>query len=349
MKKELSTKQIDRNCWDHKPHDPHTWRSLIVDSHAKEDNCKCDGTGKAPELWKSNYTPKVKKDYSEDPDFPVDNPITVEQARKIAHHMHKDQLDKAGEPYFHHLNAVQMGVVVLGGTIEEQVAALFHDAVEDHHTTYELLRKISLTEHTITTIEAVSKRSNEKQSDYLARIIKTESAMRVKLADLMHNTRHDRMKELPEHTQKRLKEKYQPAMAKIMIELGMIIDKDKKLETVPKGTGGYTSTQWQPTSHKPKAKKTPDPTTWNASSLARGDWVIDWEAPVLHRIHMGKEVRLILTNGRVLDLKATARLKAYTRNAWETNTDIQFAPYGNPVSEDIISDYIDVLEEARNR
>ena len=44
---------------------------------------------------------------------------------------HLDQLDKTGNPYFLHPLRVMQSVRNKGGTIEQQIAAVLHDAVED--------------------------------------------------------------------------------------------------------------------------------------------------------------------------------------------------------------------------
>lgn len=256
---------LARSCPKGLKHDAHPWIShwYGYDQSAK-DNAYCPGLEK-DKFNSSAYTTtwKPKKDYSEDAEnFPFSNPITVSQARKIAHHMHRDQKDKSGRPYTEHLNAVEQGVYLFGGTAEERVAALFHDSVEDYHTTYDLLRKINVTEASIKMIEAVSKRFNEEQGKYLARIIEAgPGAMRVKLADLFHNTRHDRIQALrddkKDYVADRLLKKYRPSIAALMLELGMIVDEDaqKKLATKPIGS----SSGWS--SHTVTPKKKPGSTS----------------------------------------------------------------------------------------
>lgn len=271
IKDGVSHVYLDRACPKSVKHDAHSWVShwFGYDKDAK-DNAYCPGLEKDKYKTGSYATTwlKPKKDYSEDSEeFPVSDPITISQARRIAHHMHRDQKDKSGRPYTEHLNAVERGVVVFGGTAEERIAALFHDSVEDYHTTYDLLRKINVSEASITMIEAVSKRASEEQSKYLARIIAAgPGAMRVKLADLFHNTRHDRIQALrddkKDYVADRLLKKYRPSIAALMLELGMIVDEDtqKKLATKPIGTASnWTSygggvTPKKKASSKPKAE-----------------------------------------------------------------------------------------------
>jgi hypothetical protein len=233
-------------------------------------------------------------------------PMTLAEARRIAFDMHAKQADKVGRPYREHLTAVERGVVVLGGSTEERIAALFHDAVEDHHTTYEHLSALGVTEATVTMIEAVSKRKNEEQGKYLARIIAAgHGAVRVKVADLLHNTRHDRMAAIKDtYTRERLQKKYRPALASLLLALELLTDEEgqRKLATKPLGTatgsstgnyrsnytgsytGGYTSGADQ---------------TYAVNMLQSGDWPVGWDAPILTKEHGTGESTYVLANGEV--------------------------------------------------
>lgn len=251
--------------------------------------------------------------------------MTVESARLIAHDMHSKDKDKSGQPYHLHLDAVQMGVIVLGGSEEEQIAALFHDAVEDHHTTLKHLGALGCTPHTLTMIEAVSKRSNEEQNKYLARIIAAgKGACRVKVADLLHNTRHDRMAAVSEHTRDRLLKKYRPALAALMMELELLTDEEgqKKLATKPLGSaggypasgGGYGSS-W--------AAK---PFTVTVKSLYPGDWPSTWDAPIARITHLDGKSAFILANGEErIEAWSTAqknprKVAVHSEHAWKSGS-----------------------------
>lgn len=287
-----------RACFATKVHDPHYHKSYYFAANVKNPNAWCVGEGVGPNssapnpyrkdwgssTWKSK---PAYKNYADDAEnFPVSNPITVEEARTIAYDMHSKQKDKAGEEYWIHLEAVEKGVQVLGGSDEERIAALFHDAVEDWHTTYTLLKGINVTDNTLVMIEAVSKKTGEQQTSYLERIKKagntlpvvltdlgitsesidqkktSEGAKRVKIADLLHNTRHDRIQALRDdkkaHTADRLLKKYRPALAALMMDLGMIISEDeqKKIATTPQGTASTytTSTYTAPKKRGPACK-----------------------------------------------------------------------------------------------
>lgn len=339
-----------RNCWKGEKHTDHLWKTFYY-STPKDDspNAWCDGTGNKPVYTHSTSYTAVKKDYSQDSEsFPVTDPITVSQARKIALDMHSKQKDKAGRPYGEHLNAVAMGVQVLGGSPEEQIAAYFHDAVEDHHTTYDLLRKIHVTENTITMIEAVSKRSSEEQGKYLQRIIAAgHGACRVKLADLLHNTRHDRIQALRDdkkgHTADRLLKKYRPAMAALMLELGMIVteDEQKKFATKPQGTATGSHSRFGSNANT-RGK------LWEVSTLFRGDWPSAWKAPILQTDGDEETITFYLANGEVKTMdryndthhKVEKKLFTYTKSEWSKDNKVTFSG----VSEDLITEYLEIVE-----
>lgn len=289
-------------------------------------------------------------------------PITLEEARRIAYHMHRDQKDKAGQPYREHLAAVEKGTEVLGGSIEERIAALFHDAVEDHHTTYKHLEALGLTPHTIATIEAVSKRPNEEQGKYLARIkAQGHSACRVKLADLMHNTRHDRMQALidagQQHTVDRLRKKYRPAMAALMLELGLIVDEDehKKLATKPLGSSygtgtlstGTLSSGWKGSSQKGNLKNKPNPLHCLTKSMLVGDWPVGWDAPVIEADHHDGETTFTLANGEVRTEKWNGTLHVYAHFTWGHDSAVD--PSNGKAPQEAFADYTSAVEKAKDR
>lgn len=343
-------------------HEPHPWHS-----HVLQKDVECDGKKRTVAEYHKvtglggNYTTATKTDYLTETDAndkpwreDYEAPMTVREARAIAFHMHRNQKDKTGEPYILHLAAVEAGVKVLAGpdATEERIAALFHDAVEDHHTTLKHLGDLGCTQHTLDMIEAVSKRSSEEQNKYLARIIACgPGAMRVKAADLMHNLRHDRIKALMDdptkkYTAERLLKKYRPALAALLLELSLIVDEDeqKKFATKPQGSasGGTGSTVWS--SH----------TGFDLSvkSLIVGDWPTSYEAPVVEVNHGDGSSVYVLANGEEKveewknpTTKVERKYRVYSHTAWSTSSKIQ--PH-KAATEDMILDYINIVEAAKD-
>jgi (p)ppGpp synthase/HD superfamily hydrolase len=126
----------------------------------------------------------------------------IKIAKEIATIAHKDQIDKAGKPYVKHLEAVASKVI---GT-EEKTVAWLHDIFEDTDFSYEQLSvffPISIVE----AVEALTKRKGESYEDYLKRIAENPLAIKVKMADLEHNTDLTRF-DSPTETDKTRVQKY---------------------------------------------------------------------------------------------------------------------------------------------
>lgn len=153
--------------------------------------------------------------------------LTEGAARQIAIHLHSDQNDKVGEPYWKHVVAVGEGTAVLGGSLDEIVAAYFHDSVEDGWVTLDGLRVLGATETSLAIIDAVTKRPGEPWEDNLLRVIAAgPGAMRVKVADLLNNMRHDRVAaailvEGTEAVETRMV-RYRASLGTLLGELGML-------------------------------------------------------------------------------------------------------------------------------
>jgi (p)ppGpp synthase/HD superfamily hydrolase len=125
--------------------------------------------------------------------------MTPHIAKQIATHLHLGQYDKAGQHYYLHVAAVGDMVRLLGGTEEEIVAGYFHDSVEDEKTTIEALRDMGTSEVSLAIIDALTKRKGESNHASLDRVVDGgRGSCLVKFADLLHNTRVDRVAVLRE-------------------------------------------------------------------------------------------------------------------------------------------------------
>lgn len=294
----------------------------------------------------TTWVPKKKTDYlttTGPGDRPwradYNKPMTVREAKAIAYDMHKYDTDKSGKAYHFHLAAVEKGVVVLGGSTEERIAALFHDAVEDGHTTLTHLSDLGCTDDTIEMIDAVSKKYGEEQGLYLARIKGAGTgACRVKVADLLHNTRHDRMAAVPEHTRNRLLKKYRPALAALLLHLELLADEDTqaKLATKPIGTATTWSGSSGSTSYGSLLVK----------ALIVGDWPVMYDAPILEADHGDGMSTFTLANGEIRTEAwkngvADRRLSNRAYTTWTQTT-----PYN--VSKSDRDDYWDMVDEVKD-
>jgi guanosine-3',5'-bis(diphosphate) 3'-pyrophosphohydrolase len=107
--------------------------------------------------------------------------------------------DKSGKPYVLHLLKVMH---YLNSDDEElQCIALGHDFVEDifpkdHAAGYALLRSMGFSERIITGIRYMTKIDGESEEDYLDKLQLSLDSVRVKLADLRHNSDIRRLKGL---------------------------------------------------------------------------------------------------------------------------------------------------------
>lgn len=112
-------------------------------------------------------------------------------ARSLAKLHHKNQTDKAGRPYFEHVERVSSGC----DTIESQIVGYLHDLVEDTDITLDQLKQMFSPE----IVEAVGLLSKNVDLDwccdaeakefvYYDRIKSNELARKVKLSDLKDNS-----------------------------------------------------------------------------------------------------------------------------------------------------------------
>lgn len=141
-------------------------------------------------------------------------PLTI-RAMNIAYTAHYGQMDKAGVPYiFHPLHLAEQ--------MEDEIsccAALLHDTVEDTDVTLEDLKQ----EFPAEVVEAVRLLTHDPDDDYFdyVRAIKANPvAMKVKLADLAHNTDDTRFAgvEVPKERIGFLRDKYTKAKAILLEE-----------------------------------------------------------------------------------------------------------------------------------
>jgi len=120
-----------------------------------------------------------------------------ESAIAMAMRLHSTQVRKGnGSPYIGHLLAVTSLVVENGGTEDEAIAAILHDAVEDqgghsalHEIRSEFGNKVAnVVAECTDTFEAQKSPWRKRKEDYIATIpSKSASARLVSIADTIHN------------------------------------------------------------------------------------------------------------------------------------------------------------------
>ncbi|WP_035796695.1 HD domain-containing protein [Kitasatospora mediocidica] len=145
--------------------------------------------------------------------------LSLDEVEAVARRAHAGQLDKAGQPYAGHLEAVARGVAARGGSAEQIAAAWLHDAIEDDALSAQWLAAAPLSEHTKRLVLALTKRSGEEPRDYAARIAATPGASVIKEADMAHNADPERLAVLDPATRDRLTAKY-ARMRRLLREAG---------------------------------------------------------------------------------------------------------------------------------
>ena len=114
----------------------------------------------------------------------------------LATNAHAGQFDRGGNPYI--LHPMKVMHYLKSDDEELQCMALLHDVVEDTKTTWDDLRDIGCTERVINGVKALTKMPGESYDQYKERVFANADAMKVKMADLRHNTDIRRLKGVTE-------------------------------------------------------------------------------------------------------------------------------------------------------
>ena len=133
----------------------------------------------------------------------------TKKAMKIAYDAHHGQLDKGGLPYvFHpwHL-AEQMDDEI------STIAALLHDVVEDTDWTLEQLEAEGFPPESMEALGLLTHPEGQPYMEYVAGLRHNPVAVKVKLADLRHNSDFTRLSAVTAGLRARLEQKYAPAFA----------------------------------------------------------------------------------------------------------------------------------------
>lgn len=142
--------------------------------------------------------------------YQLHNTLSVHAALALAAEAHAGQKDKAGQDYILHPIHVAMSLE----TEEAQTVALLHDVVEDTPVTLADLRTRGFSEAVLQAVDCLTHREGETRSAYLKRIAANPLAIRVKLADLAHNSD---LRRIPAPTERDIARaaRYQEEMAQL--------------------------------------------------------------------------------------------------------------------------------------
>jgi guanosine-3',5'-bis(diphosphate) 3'-pyrophosphohydrolase len=114
----------------------------------------------------------------------------------LATNAHAGQFDRGGNPYI--LHPMKVMHYLKSDDEELQCMALLHDVVEDTKTTWDDLIAVGCTERVINGVKALTKMPGESYDQYKERVFANPDAMKVKMADLRHNTDIRRLKGVTE-------------------------------------------------------------------------------------------------------------------------------------------------------
>ena len=132
----------------------------------------------------------------------------IAAARMIAKLAHRGQMDKAGNDYFSHPEAV----AAMLDQPQEKVVGYLHDTVEDTEVTVEEIREI-FGNRIADAVALMTHEESVPYMDYVKEIGKDPLARKVKLADLTHNMDIRRIKNPGQKDYDRIERKYKPAYA----------------------------------------------------------------------------------------------------------------------------------------
>jgi (p)ppGpp synthase/HD superfamily hydrolase len=118
------------------------------------------------------------------------------QMLHIATTAHHGQFDKGGTPYI--LHPLKVMHYLKSDDEELMCMALGHDVIEDTSVTYKDLREAGISERVITGIRSLTKQPGQTLDEYKEGVFANPDAMKVKMADLRHNTDIRRLKGVTE-------------------------------------------------------------------------------------------------------------------------------------------------------
>jgi GTP diphosphokinase / guanosine-3',5'-bis(diphosphate) 3'-diphosphatase len=120
----------------------------------------------------------------------------LSKAIHLATNAHHGQFDRGGSPYILHVLAVMN--LVNSRDEELQAIALLHDVVEDTKTTFVELRDSGFSARVVDAVRLLTKMPGQTHDEYKDGVFSNVDAMRVKAADLTHNSDIRRLKGISE-------------------------------------------------------------------------------------------------------------------------------------------------------
>jgi (p)ppGpp synthase/HD superfamily hydrolase len=139
---------------------------------------------------------------------------TLERAIEIAAMAHREQADKAGNPYIAHPLRVALGFI-RSGDEDRAIIAVLHDVIEDSSVTGDGLRSEGFSSAIVEAVEALSRIEGESYNAFIDRAATNPLAAPVKVADLLDNMDAVRLGKLPPEQAAKLAAKYEAALQRM--------------------------------------------------------------------------------------------------------------------------------------
>ena len=134
----------------------------------------------------------------------------LQKAIELATEAHKGQTDRAGKPYIGHVTRVMQA----GKTLEERMAGVLHDIVEDTPWTFEDLLREGIPADVVDAVRCLTKIENESYDRFIERVKTNPTAIAVKLNDLRDNMDVTRLPAISDKDVERLR-KYHRAYSEL--------------------------------------------------------------------------------------------------------------------------------------
>ncbi|MGH9012152.1 MAG: HD domain-containing protein [Acidimicrobiia bacterium] len=109
----------------------------------------------------------------------------VALAEELARRFHAGQVDRVGGPYIEHPRAV--ATLLAGAPAACRAAAWLHDVLEHTEATATDLHAAGLPAEVVRLVEVLTRRPGEDYLAFIERVCADPAAVRVKIADALHN------------------------------------------------------------------------------------------------------------------------------------------------------------------
>ena len=116
----------------------------------------------------------------------------TKEAMKIAFKAHVKQVDKAGIPYIYH----PIYVAEKMNDEDSTIVALLHDVIEDTNITINNLKDIGFNEKIVEALKILTHDKNDDYYTYINKISTNDIATKVKIVDLEHNMKIERLNKI---------------------------------------------------------------------------------------------------------------------------------------------------------